>query len=76
MWSQIFLGCLLVLVTTVVHGVATAVALIVLQKTGRLMHLNKTSQWQRSLVSNDLDRAPERECRQCARGINPAPCRV
>ena len=50
MWSQIFIGCFLVLVTTVVHGAATAVALTVLKKTGRLVHWDKTSQVQRPFM--------------------------
>jgi hypothetical protein len=50
MWSQIFLGCFLVLVTTVVHGLATAVVLTVLQKTGRLVHWDRTSQVQRPFM--------------------------
>jgi len=54
MWSQIFLGCFLVLVTTVVHGVATGVALIVLKKTGRLMHWDKKSRVQRPFLVGAL----------------------
>ena len=54
MWSQIFLGSFLVLVTTVVHGVATGVALIVLKKAGRLMHWDKTSQVQRPFLVGAL----------------------
>ena len=54
MWSQIFLGCFLVLVTTVVHGVATAIVLTVLKKTGHLLHLKRTSQWQRSVMAGAL----------------------
>lgn len=54
MWSQIFLGCFLVLVTTVVHGVATGVALIVLKNAGRLMHWDKTSHVQRPFLVGAL----------------------
>jgi len=54
MWSQIFLGCFLVLVTTVVHGVATGVALIVLKNAGRLMHWDKTSHVQRPILVGAL----------------------
>ena len=50
MWSQIFLGCFLVLVTTIVHMFATAAALIMLKKMGRLLHMNKASTLQRTLL--------------------------
>ena len=54
MWPQIFLGCFLVLVTTVVHGAATAVALLVLKKAGRILHWDKTSQLQRPFLVGAL----------------------
>ena len=50
MWSQIFLGCFLVLVTAVVHMFATAVVLAMLKKMGRLLHMNKASTLQRALL--------------------------
>jgi hypothetical protein len=50
MWSQIFLGCFLVLVTAVVHMFATAAALVMLKKMGRLLHMNKASTLQRALL--------------------------
>jgi hypothetical protein len=37
MWSQVFLGCFLVLVTTVLHGIATIGVLVMLKGAGRLM---------------------------------------
>lgn len=54
MWSQISLGCFLVLVTTVIHGAATAVALMVLKKTGHLVHWDKTSAVQRPFMVGAL----------------------
>jgi predicted DNA repair protein MutK len=50
MWSQILLGCFLVLVTTVVHMFATAAVLVMLKKMGRLLHMNKASTLQRTLL--------------------------
>ena len=50
MWSQIFLGSFLVLVTTVAHMFATAAALIMLKDVGRLLHMNKASTLQRALL--------------------------
>ena len=50
MGSQIFLGCFLVLVTAVVHMIATAAALVMLKKMGRLLHMNKASTLQRTLL--------------------------
>jgi hypothetical protein len=50
MWSQVFLGCFLVLVTTVLHGIATAGALVMLKQTGRLMHFTKAIQLQRTVL--------------------------
>ena len=54
MWSQIFLGCFLVLVTAVVHMFATAAALVMLKKVGRLLHMNKASTLQRTLLVGGL----------------------
>jgi hypothetical protein len=54
MWSQIFLGCFLVLVTTVVHMFATAAVLVMLKKMGRLLHMNKASTLQRALLVASL----------------------
>ena len=54
MWSQIFLGCFLVLVTTIVHMFATAAVLIMLKKMGRLLHMNKASTLQRTLLVASL----------------------
>ena len=54
MWSQIFLGCFLVLVTAVVHMFATAAALVMLKKMGRLLHMNKASTLQRTLLVGGL----------------------
>jgi hypothetical protein len=50
MWSQIFLGCFLVFVTTVVHMFATAAVLVMLKKMGRLLHMNRASILQRTLI--------------------------
>jgi len=50
MWSQIFLGCFLVLATAVVHMFATAAVLVMLKKMGRLVHMNKASTLQRTLL--------------------------
>jgi hypothetical protein len=54
MWSQIFLGCFLVLATAIVHMFATAAALVMLKKTGRLLHMNKASTLQRTLLVGGL----------------------
>ena len=54
MWSQIFLGFFLVLVTAVVHMFATAAALVMLKKMGRLLHMNKASTLQRTLLVGAL----------------------
>jgi len=54
MWSQILLGCFLVLVTTVVHMFATAAVLVMLKKMGRLLHVNKASILQRTLLVASL----------------------
>jgi len=54
MWSQIFLGCFLVLVTAIVHMFATAAALVMLKKMGRLLHMNKASTLQRTLLVGGL----------------------
>ena len=54
MWSQIFLGCFLVLVTTIVHMFATGAALVMLKKMGRLLHMNKASTLQRALLVGGL----------------------
>jgi hypothetical protein len=50
MWSQVFLGCFLILVTTVLHGLATAGALTVLKDAGRLMPFTKAIQLQRTVL--------------------------
>jgi voltage-gated potassium channel Kch len=50
MWSQVFLGCFLVLVTTVLHGIATAGALTLLKGAGRLTRFTKAMQLQRTVV--------------------------
>jgi hypothetical protein len=50
MSSQILLGCFLVLVTAVFHMFATAAALVMLKKVGRLLHMNKASILQRTLL--------------------------
>ncbi|MFW2390479.1 MAG: potassium channel family protein [Polyangiales bacterium] len=50
MWSQIFLGCFLVLVTTIVHMFATAAALVMLKDVGRFLHMNKASTLHRTLL--------------------------
>jgi hypothetical protein len=50
MWSQIFLGCFLVLVTTVLHGIATGGALTLLKGAGRLMPFTKAMQLQRTVL--------------------------
>jgi len=54
MWSQTFLGFFLVLVTAVVHMFATAAALVMLKKMGRLLHMNKASTLQRTLLVGGL----------------------
>jgi hypothetical protein len=54
MWSQIFLGCFLVLVTAVVHMFATAAVLVMLKKMGRLLHMNKASTLQLTLLVGGL----------------------
>lgn len=50
MWSQVFLGCFLVLVTTVLHGLATYASLNLLKGAGRLMHFTKAIQLQRTVL--------------------------
>ena len=54
MWSQIFLGCFLVLATAVVHMFATAAVLVMLKKMGRLLHMNKASTLQLTLLVGGL----------------------
>jgi len=54
MWSQISLGCFLVLVTTIIHMFATAAVLVMLKKMGRLLHMNKASTLQRTLLVASL----------------------
>jgi len=54
MSNQMLLGSLLVLATTAIHVVATAVALDVLRKMGRLMHWDKTSRIQRPFLVGAL----------------------
>ncbi|MGB5702066.1 MAG: ion channel [Polyangiales bacterium] len=50
MWFQVFLGCFLVLVTTVLHGMATTGVMVMLKTTGRLMHFTTARQLQRSVL--------------------------
>lgn len=54
MSNRIFLGCLLVLVTTAIHVVATAVALDVLRRVGHMMHWDKTSRMQQPFMVGAL----------------------
>ena len=62
MWSQILLGCFLVLVTTIVHMFATAAVLVMLKKMGRLLHMNKASTLQRTLLVASLVACMFRPC--------------
>jgi len=50
MWSQIFLGCFLVLVTTIFHTFATAAALVMLKNVGQIFHVNTASMLQRTVL--------------------------